>query len=502
MALEEVKTIESNRIFYNGKLQPGFLTYSLTTGKIISIGKEKPSAKASIYHEEKLSHSQLIIPGIIDPHVHLNEPGRTSWEGFLTGTKSAVSGGITTLVDMPLNALPPTTNLANLKVKLDAIKETENGKNKLYGDVGLWGGLVPNNLDDLEDLIINGVRGFKGFMIDSGVAEFPMVDEEYIAQVFDKILDIQARLDGKDDESCSSVKEIALLFHAEYDTNNNTVAGCCTGAKKFSSKTTHKDPTKYKTFLDSRPDDFELEAITKVIRQMELCLERNGACPKVHIVHLSSAKCLSVVKQAKISKKLPITCETCFHYLVLNSESIADGETIYKCCPPIRSDDNRHQIWDALLNGVISTVVSDHSPCTADLKNLDKGDFMDCWGGVCSVGLGLHLLYTTFIKEYPAISSEKIWKHICEWICENPSKQIGFQKFKGFLKPEYDADFVIVDDAKEFVIDNKKTFFKNKLTPYQGFRSSCTVIRTVLRGINVYSEVEGHISDPIGKCIL
>ncbi|KAL6935586.1 related to Allantoinase [Hanseniaspora guilliermondii] len=502
MVSEEVKTIECDRIFYNGKLQPGFLTYSITTGKIINLGQNKPLIKANICHEEKLSSSQLIIPGIIDPHVHLNEPGRTSWEGFLTGTKSAVAGGITTVVDMPLNALPPTTNLENLKIKLDAIRETENGKNKLFGDVALWGGLVPDNIDDLEDLIINGVRGFKGFLIDSGVSEFPKVEEEYIAQVLDKMLDIQSRLDGKFDKHHSSVKEITLLFHAEYDTSQSTIAGCCTGPKKFSNKSNHKNPTKYKTFLDSRPDGFELEAIKKIIRQMELCIKRNGACPKVHIVHLSSAKCLSIVQEAKLSKKLPITCETCFHYLVLNSEHIADGETIYKCCPPIRSEDNRHQIWEALLNGVISTVVSDHSPCTSDLKNLDKGDFMDCWGGVCSVGLGLHLLYTTFIKEYPSISSEKTWKHICEWVCENTSKQIGFQNFKGFLKPEYDADFVIVDDSKEFVIDNGKTYFKNKLTPYQGFRSSCTIIRTVLRGINVYSEVEGHISDPIGKCIL
>ena len=510
MALEEVKTIQCDRIYYDGKLQPGFLTYSISTGKIVSVSKEDNAIKAKIYHKEKLSCSQMIIPGIIDPHVHLNEPGRTSWEGFLTGTKSAVSGGITTVVDMPLNALPPTTTLKNMQVKMDAINEKENGKNKLYNDISLWGGLIPSNLDDLEDLIKNGVRGFKGFMIDSGVPEFPMVDEKYIGQVFDKILDIQTRLANTVDDRYKAIEEIVLLFHAEFDTHENAesgiVASCCTGQQKFvqkaNSKLTNKDPKKYATFLDSRPDEFEFEAVSKIIKQMELCIQRNGSCPKVHIVHLSSAKCLSIVKEAKLVKNLPITCETCFHYLVLKSEQIPDGQTIYKCCPPIRNNDNRKHIWEALMSGVISTVVSDHSPCTSDLKNLEKGDFMDCWGGVCSVGLGLHLLYTTFVKEYPQLSSDCVWQHICQWLCENPSKQIGFQNFKGFLKPGYDADFVIVDDAKKFVIENDKTFFKNKLTPYQGFESSCTIIRTVLRGINVYSEVEGHISDPIGKCIV
>lgn len=509
MSSEELKTIHCDRIFYDNKLQPGFLTYSISSGKIISITKEEPLIKAKIYHKEILSPSQLIIPGIIDPHVHLNEPGRTSWEGFLTGTKSAVSGGITTLVDMPLNALPPTTTLKNMKIKMEAINESENGKNKLYSDLGLWGGLIPSNLDDLEDLVKNGVRGFKGFLIDSGVPEFPMVEEEYIGRVFDKILDIQTRLMNTADDRYNAIDEIVLLFHAEFDTHSDDgsgiVAGCCTGQQKFVSKThvnSDEDPKKYDTFLESRPDEFEFEAISKIIKQMEMCVKRNGSCPKVHIVHLSSAKCLSIVKEAKVIKGLPITCETCFHYLVLESEQIPDGKTIYKCCPPIRSNENRKHIWDALMTGVISTVVSDHSPCTSDLKNLEKGDFMDCWGGVCSVGLGLHLLYTTFVKEYPQIASKNIWKHICHWICENPSKQIGFQTFKGFLKPEYDADFVIIDDSKKFVIDNEKTYFKNKLTPYQGFESACTVMRTVLRGINVYSEAEGHISDPIGQCIV
>lgn len=471
-SMDEVKAIICDRIFYNGKLQKGVLIYSLTTGKIIKVGGPNEALPNNLTHLETLAPSKLIIPGIIDTHVHLNEPGRTEWEGFYTGTKAAVSGGVTTVVDMPLNAIPPTTTVENMERKIDAMTCKVDGSNKLFCDIGLWGGLVPTNLEDLQPLISKGVRGFKGFLIDSGVDEFPKIGSEYIKSVFNRLLD----------------ENTVLMFHAEFDT------GCCGNAGD--------DPSKYSTFLKSRPDEFEVEAVNMVIKSMRECVATHGKCPRVHIVHLSSAKCIKLIEEARNVYHLPITCETCFHYLTIASEDIPDGKTIYKCCPPIRANKNREAIWQGLFDGVISTVVSDHSPCTPDLKNLDKGDFMDCWGGVCSVGLGLYLLYSTMKKEHPTMDPNTLWNRITTWLCENTSKQVGLDSRKGFLKAGFDADFVIVDDSVRFTIDNKTTYFKNKLTPYEGFESSCRVARTVLRGISVYSDAEGHIEAPTGRCIL
>lgn len=468
---DELKAIICDRIFYRGKLQPGVLTYSLTTGKIVSVASKTEPLNEKIMHLETLPSSRLIIPGIIDTHVHLNEPGRTAWEGFYTGTKSAVSGGVTTVVDMPLNAIPPTTTVQNMDTKLSAMTCTKNDSNKLFSDICLWGGLVPDNLQQLKPLIQKGVRGFKGFLIDSGIEEFPKVDTTYINLVFNEVLN----------------ENTLVMFHAEFDN------GCCQN---------EGDPSKYSTFLKSRPDSFEVDALQKVIDCMLECVKKNGKCPKVHIVHLSSEKCINMIREAREVHNLPITCETCFHYLTIASESIPDGETVYKCCPPIRTNKNRQSIWKALFDGVISTVVSDHSPCTPDLKHLDEGDFMDCWGGVCSVGLGLYLLYSTLIRESPELNEETVWRYITTWLCENTSKQIKLNNRKGYLEEGYDADFVVIDDKTSFTIDNKTTYFKNKLTPYEGFESKCKVLRTVLRGINVYSEQEGHIESPTGKCIL
>ncbi|XBW38061.1 hypothetical protein QEN19_003648 [Hanseniaspora menglaensis] len=467
----EIKAIICDRIFYDGKLQSGTLIYSITNGIIIKVASQSEPLPENLTHLEKLPNSSLIIPGIIDPHVHLNEPGRTEWEGFYTGTKAAVSGGVTTVVDMPLNAIPPTTTVVNMNTKLQAMRCKNNNSNKLFADICLWGGLVPDNISDLKPLVKRGVKGFKGFLIDSGVDEFPKIDAKNIDAIFDELLN----------------EDTVVMFHAEFDN------GCCTN---------EGDPSKYSTFLNSRPDSFEVDALQIVIDCMLACKQRNGKSPRVHIVHLSSSECIQLIKQAKTQHQLPITCETCFHYLALASENIPDGKTIFKCCPPIRSNKNREAIWKGLFDGVISTVVSDHSPCTPDLKNLGKGDFMDCWGGVCSVGLGLYLLYSTMKKEHSTMSSNKLWSHIVTWLCENTSKQVGLEQKKGFIKEGFNADFVIIDDSQHFKIDNNTTYFKNKLTPYEGFKSECKVMRTVLRGINVYSEAEGHIETPIGKCIL
>lgn len=534
--------ISSNNVVIDGSIIPATIIYSSVSGKIIEIFNS-----VLVENDEELKRYNVssyrnlspffILPGLVDSHVHLNEPGRTDWEGFASGTQSAASGGVTTVIDMPLNAIPPTTNVNNFNVKL------ESAKGQTWVDTGFWGGLVPDNLDDLIPLINSGVRGFKGFMMESGVDEFPMITPEYI----DKALSI---VKGK---------STMLMFHAEMDSKkedaddiieHDVTEKCCNHSHKdqpipglsesqaealskspilsavepksgnISKLINHKelfniddqldditplelatqnssilkdvDPRAYSSFLASRPDSFECNAIHHIIK----CLTKQPTT-KVHIVHLATHEALPMIKHAKKTLGLPLTVETCFHYLSLKAEDIPDGATQFKCCPPIRSDQNRLLLWNALKDELITSVVSDHSPCTPELKGLERGDFFEAWGGISSVGFGLPLLYTVGTEQFGISLTD-----IVQWCCVNTSKQVGLSHQKGRIAKGYDADFAIFDSKMIYTVANARTFFKNKLTAFDGKKLKGRVVETILRGNSIYALGKGLSDVPLGKLLL
>ena len=436
-------SISSNRVLIDGVLKPA--TIYVEDGKIAKI--------TTLIDPDSKSYGDLcIIPGLVDAHVHLNEPGRTEWEGFETGTKAAASGGVTTVIDMPLNAIPPTTTVPNFELKLKA------AENQCWVDVGFWGGLVPDNIDDLVPLLDRGVRGFKGFLIESGVDEFPMVTPKDILKAAEALKDTPA----------------VLMFHAEMD------CGSC------SNPSGSKDPRTYSTFLDSRPDKWEVDAVQSVC---DVGREYKNSPLKFHVVHLGSGQAVPVVEKAQ-KEDVKITAETCFHYLTLSSEKVPDGNTLYKCCPPIRNTDNQRSLWEAIKKNIITTVVSDHSPCTPDLKQLDIGDFNKAWGGITSLGLGLTLLTTFSDLSLPRIS---------ELTSLNTANQAGL-KHKGKIAVGYDADFCIFDPDFVWTINQANTEFKNKFTPYNKLQVKGKVVQTILRGNTVYEN--SHVSEtPLGQLI-
>ncbi|CAE6433385.1 unnamed protein product [Rhizoctonia solani] len=359
---------------------------------------------------------KAIIPGLIDAHVHLNEPGRTDWEGFRTGTQAAASGGCTTVVEMPLNSLPPTTTVANLNTKLGAAKD------QCWTDIGFWGGVIPGNSADLQPLVAAGVKGFKCFLIESGVEvrpsslnrmadEFPCVNEHDLELAMEK-------LQGQ---------PTVLLFHAELD---GPVNDPDTG-----------DPTDYDTFLKSRPETFETDAIKLIVKLLQ-----KYPLLRCHIVHLSAHSAIPIVRYARNELKLPLTVETCFHYLTLTSNEIPKGQPQFKCCPPIRDAENQEKLWEALLDGTIDMVVSDHSPCVTELKKLETGDFMDAWGGISTLGLGLSLLSTAAQKR--GIPFERL----LTWCSSNTALHAGLADRKGGLAVGKDADLAVWDAEVEFTV--------------------------------------------------
>ncbi|XP_020844640.1 allantoinase, mitochondrial-like [Phascolarctos cinereus] len=394
----------------------------------------------------------VVMPGIIDSHVHINEPGRTAWEGFHSATRAAAAGGITTVVDMPLNCQPPTTTLTNFHAKLRAAGR------QCHVDVAFWGGLIPGNTAELKPMREAGVPGFKCFMIDSGVEEFPHVSIKDLHMAM-------RELQGTDS---------VLLFHAEEELDlDKSVIG---------------EPSEYKTFLASRPDAMEVKAIRTIC---ELCLQYKVRC---HIVHLSSAEALPIVREAR-RKGAPLTVETTHHYLSLDAKHVPPGGTQYKCCPPIRSKKNQDQLWIALQEGDIDLVISDHSPCTKDLKHLESGDFLQAWGGIASLQLGLPLFWTS--ARLRGFSLHDVVK----LMCQNPAKLSGLEEKKGSLSPGQDADLVIWDPDKEFEVNEKMIQHKNKLTPYLGFRLHGEVFATIVHGNLVY--LNGEFSPtPLGNLLL
>ncbi len=385
----------------------------------------------------------VVMPGLVDAHVHVNEPGRTAWEGFLTATRAAAAGGVTTLVDMPLNSIPPTTTLDGFNEKLAA------ARGQCFVDVAFWGGVIPGNTHELKPLLDAGVRGFKCFLVHSGVDEFPHVSEENLLEAMPEL----ARLNS------------VLLVHAEL---GEPIEQAALGLK-------NSDPKDYQTFLKSRPRESENKAVELMIR---LC---RASRARVHIVHHSSSDVLPLLKSAR-TEGLPITVETCPHYLTFAAEEIPDGATHFKCCPPVRERENREKLWAALDDGTIDMIVSDHSPCTADLKLLEKGDFLEAWGGISTLQFSLPVIWTQIEKRGFGL------RHLSQWMSAAPAKLAGLDKRKGRLKIGYDADIVIWHPEKEFKISPEMIHFKNKITPYTGMNLRGVVESTFVRGAKIYDQ--------------
>ena len=377
-----------------------------------------------------------IMPGLVDTHVHLNEPGRTEWEGFATATAAAAAGGITTLVDMPLNSIPATTTAAALAAKRAAAAE------KCHVDVGFWGGVVPGNAGELAGLAAAGARGFKCFLVDSGVAEFPAVNEADLRAA----LPILARLG------------LPLLAHAE-------LAGPIDAA----APPPDADPRRYATYLASRPPAAEEAAIAMLVA---LCRETRA---RVHVVHLSAASALPLIAAAR-ADGLPVTAETCPHYLHLAAEDVPDGGTLWKCAPPIRGRDNRERLWRALAAGDIDMVVSDHSPCTPALKRLERGDFGEAWGGIAGLQLALPVVWTEAARRARGLAD------LARWMAEGPARLAGLDGRKGRIAPGYDADLVVWRPEARFRVEPAKLRHRHHVTPYAGEELAGVVDATYVRG--------------------
>jgi len=382
----------------------------------------------------------VVMPGVVDTHVHVNEPGRTDWEGFETATRAAAAGGVTTIVDMPLNSVPATTTVA----ALDAKRRAAAGKCSV--DVGFWGGVIPGNAADLEPLFAAGALGFKCFLVPSGVDEFPFVRESDLREAMPILASIGA----------------PLLAHAELPGPIEAAMG----------RLARGNPREYATYLGTRPPQSENEAIALLI---ELCREFGT---RTHIVHLASSEALPMLDAARAAG-LPITSETCPHYLTFAAEEIAAGATAFKCAPPIRERDHQKLLWTGLMNGSIQLVASDHSPSLPAMKHLDSGDFLRAWGGIASLQVALPAVWTGASARGASLPQ------LAEWMCRAPARLAGLTR-KGEIALGYDADLVIWDPEAEFMVDAASLQHRHAITPYNGRRLRGAIERTYLRGRRVY----------------
>jgi allantoinase len=421
-------------------------------GLIVALGSyDEQSPECEVV---EVGNESVVMPGLVDTHVHVNEPGRTEWEGFSTATRAAAAGGVTTIIDMPLNSIPPTTTAQGLAEKLEA------AKSQCHVDVGFWGGVVPGNIRELGPLKEAGVVGFKCFLIHSGVDEFPNVTESDLREALPELNRLNA----------------LLIVHAELP-----------GPIERSIRT-DAAATSYQSFLRSRPRAAENEAVALMLR----LAKEFGT--RIHIVHHSSADALPMLREAKAAG-LPITVETCPHYLVFAAEDIPESATEFKCCPPIRERENREQLWKALDEGVIDLVVSDHSPCSPELKLRDRGDFLAAWGGISSVEFRLPVMWTESRQRGYS------FQDLVRWLCAAPAALVDLRDSKGRITVGADADFVIWNPEKEFVLDSSHIHHRHKLTPYEGRILFGRVEKTFLRGKKIYDEGE-FTSAPEGHFLL
>jgi allantoinase len=383
----------------------------------------------------ELGTDVVLLPGLVDTHVHVNDPGRSEWEGFETATRAAAAGGITAIVDMPLNSLPPTTDVTALELK----RKTAQGR--VHVDVGFWGGAIPGNAAELRGLHDAGVFGFKCFLLHSGVDEFPHLRPDELTGVLRQLRGYGAM----------------MIVHAE-DSDAIDHAPTASGDR-------------YADFLASRPRGAENVAIAQVIELARW----TGA--RVHVLHLSSSDALPMIASAR-RDGVAITAETCPHYLTFTAEEIADGATQFKCCPPIREADNRELLWRGLADGVIDCVVSDHSPCTAELKRFDIGDFGVAWGGIASLQLGLPAVWTQARQRGLALTD------VVRWMSTRPAELAGMRR-KGQIAIGYDADLCLFATDEAFVVDAERLHHRNRITAYHGRALAGVVYGTWLRGREV-----------------
>ena len=380
----------------------------------------------------------VVMPGLVDTHVHINEPGRTEWEGFETGTRAAAAGGVTTLLDMPLNSVPATTSVGGLAAKREA------ARGKCAVDVGLIGGVVPGNAHQLAPLRSSGVLAFKCFLVHSGVDEFPGVQEDDLREAFPVLAPLG----------------VPLMVHAEHPA--------------FIVTPPSGGSITYAAYLDSRPAAAERAAIEMLVRLVEWCRV------PIHIVHLSSAAGVTAVRDAR-SRGLPITAETCPHYLTFAADEIPAGATEYKCAPPIRASTERTALWHGLLHGDIDLIVSDHSPAPPALKS-GGGDFFAAWGGIASLQLALPVVWTAAASRGVGLAE------LARWMCGAPAALVGLQRRKGQIASGRDADLVVWDPGSSFVVEPARLEHRHPLTPYAGRRLRGVVHATYLRGRLVYRD--------------
>jgi len=438
--------LKSTRIVQDDQIIAGFVVVD-ERGGIEYVGPDTPAPDVLLRDVGDL----MVSPGLVDCHVHINEPGRTDWEGYATATRAAAAGGVTTLVDMPLNCLPVTTTAHALALKIAACQK------QCWVDVGFWGGVIPGNAPELPALAHGGVLGCKAFMVHSGIDEFPNATEE----------DLRAAM------PVLHAHGLPLLAHAELD---------------LGAHSTGDDPRAYQSYLASRPSEWEDAAIALLI---ELC--RETGC-HVHIVHLSAASSLPQLRAAKRAG-LPISVETCPHYLCLEAESIPDGATEYKCAPPIREHENREALWQGLFEGVIDFVVTDHSPCTPQLKQRERGDFHAAWGGISSLQLGLANVWT-HARQRGATPVE-----LARWTSAGPARFAGLARRKGRIAPGHDADLVVWDPDASFEVRPEQLFFRHRVSPYLGAQLVGAVRETFLRGVPVF-DGQRHLGDAQGQLLL
>jgi len=394
-----------------------------------------------------------ILPGLVDSHVHINDPGRSDWEGFETATRAAAAGGFTTLVDMPLNCIPASITVDALQQKRAA------AQGKCRVDWAAWGGVVKGNHQDIEPLAAAGVPGFKCFLIHPGIDEFTMVDEADLRTALPHL----ARTG------------LPLLVHAE-------LAGPVEAATELLA---NADWRTYATYLQSRPDEAELSAIRMML---SLCQEYGF---RLHIVHLASAQALPELRAAR-SQGLPVTVETCPHYLHLEAETIPNGATLYKCAPPIRTRANREALWQGLRDGIIDLVVTDHSPCPPAMKRLDEGSFKTAWGGIASLSVALAVMWTEASQRGFSLMD------IARWMSEGPARLAGCHSRKGRIAAGYDADLVVFYPEANFKVTTERLHYRHPVSPYVGESLRGVVKATYLRGQPVF--VDGTFpGEPRGR---
>ena len=400
----------------------------------------------------------VLMPGLVDTHVHVNEPGRTEWEGFRSATRAAAAGGVTTLLDMPLNSIPAVTTLAALRAKREAAAR------ECWVDVGFLGGVVPGNAAELPRLARAGVFAFKCFLVPSGVDEFPCVTEHDLRVAMPILAGLGA----------------TLMVHAE-------LPGPIDAAAARAAAGGPRDPRSYAAYLASRPPEAEIEAVALLVR---LCRELGA---RAHVVHLSAAGALPALRAAR-DEGLPVTVETCPHYLHFAAEAIPDGATAHKCAPPIRDRGNREVLWDALGEGLIDAVVSDHSPAPPPMKHLGRGDFARAWGGIASLQLGLSVVWAGARERGHGVAD------VARWMCRAPARLAGLAHRKGAIAEGHDADLVVWDADAELTVAPRTLHHRHKLTPYAGVTLPGVVRQTWLRGALVY--FHGSLPDvPTGSLL-